>query len=34
MLCALVYFSGHKQEQPVQGLLVCVDLLQVHKTTG
>ena len=28
------YFSGHKQEQPVEGLLVCVDLLLVHKTTG
>ena len=26
-------FSGYNQEQPVEGLLVCVDLLRVHKTT-
>ena len=26
----MFYFSGQKQRQPVQGLLVCVDLKRVH----
>ena len=29
----IFYSSGHKQEQPVGGLLVCVDLVLVSKTT-
>ena len=32
--CIMYFFSGHKQEQPVQGLLVCAELHLAHKTTG